>query len=457
MAKDKTAFRCRECGATAPRWEGRCHACGDWNTLVEEAQRAAKQRVEPLERPVSVVDVPLASGAHRSTHIDELDRVLGGGLVPGSVTLLGGEPGIGKSTLLLQMLTSLARAGARCLLVCGEESAAQVRLRAERLDAIVPNLWLVADPEVQAVVAHVQELEPDVLAVDSVQTLADVDLPAAPGSVTQVTECSHRLVRLAKDRAMATVLVGHVTKEGTLAGPRVLEHAVDTVLSFDGDRHHALRLLRAVKHRFGATGEIGLFEMGDGGLTTVADPAALLLADRQHGVAGCVVTPVLEGARVLLVEVQGLVSSIPKDAEVKISPVRSTQGLDPKRLAVLLAVLAARAKVNLYAAHVYASAVGGVRVSEPAIDLAVALALVSIHRNTAVPDDLVVCGEVGLAGEVRQVPQIERRLQEAARLGFKRAVVPTSTPDTVRGIGLLRADSVITALALTGLSESCGN
>jgi DNA repair protein RadA/Sms len=455
MPKEKTAFRCRECGASAPRWEGRCHACGDWNTLVEEARRPTAPRQETVERPVLVTDVSLDAGVHRATHIDELDRVLGGGLVPGSVTLLGGEPGIGKSTLLLQALTSLARGGARCLLVCGEESAAQVRLRAERLDAIVPNLWLVADPEVQGVVAHVQELEPDVLAVDSVQTLSDLDLPAAPGSVTQVTECTHRLVRLAKTRAMATLLVGHVTKEGTLAGPRVLEHAVDTVLSFDGDRHHALRLLRAVKHRFGATGEIGLFEMSERGLTTVADPAALLLADRQHGVAGCVVTPVLEGARALLVEVQGLVSPIPKDSEAKVSPVRSTQGLDAKRLAALLAVLAARANVNLYGAHVYASAVGGVRVSEPAIDLAVALALVSIDSNKAVPDDLIVCGEVGLAGEVRQVPLIGRRLHEATRLGFKRAVVPASTPDTVRGIELLRANSVSQAMELTGLGRQC--
>src|SRR5438874_12210366 len=379
MAKEKTAYRCRECGAVAPRWGGRCHACGDWNTLVEEARRAARPQREGLARPVAIADVALAAGISRPTHVDELDRVLGGGLVPGSVTLLGGEPGVGKSTLLLQALTSLARSGARCLLVCGEESAAQVRLRAERLGAIVPNLWLVADAEVQGVGAHVQELEPDVVAVDSVQTLSDVDLPAAPGSITQVTECTHRLVRLAKERDMATILVGHVTKDGALAGPRVLEHAVDTVLSFDGDRHHALRLLRATKHRFGATGEVGLFEMTERGLAGVDDPAALLLADRQRGVPGCVVTPVLEGERPLLVEVQGLVSTIPND--VNVSPVRSAQGLDPKRLAVLLAVLDRRADIDLYKAHVYASAVGGVRISEPATDLAVVLALVSTQRN----------------------------------------------------------------------------
>jgi DNA repair protein RadA/Sms len=308
---------------------------------------------------------------------------------------------------------------------------------------------------VQGVVAHVQELEPDILAVDSVQTLADVDLPSSPGSVSQVTECAHRLVRLAKERDMATLLVGHVTKDGALAGPRVLEHAVDTVLSFDGDRHHALRLLRAVKHRFGSTAELGLFEMTAAGLSGVDDPAALLLADRQRGVPGCVVVPVLEGERPLLVEVQGLVS--PLDKETPIAPRRSAQGLDHKRLALLLAVLDRRAHINLNRADVYASAVGGVRVTEPATDLAVALALASAHFNQALPDDLVVCGEVGLAGEVRQVRQTERRLAEAARLGFTRAVVPASGPERVAGIDLLAVSSIAEAIRVTDLRRASGN
>jgi DNA repair protein RadA/Sms len=455
MAKEKTAYRCRECGATAPRWEGRCHACGDWNTLVEEARRPAAAHHEPVTRPVRVGDVSLAAGASRATGLSELDRVLGGGLVAGSVTLLGGEPGVGKSTLLLQLLTSLAHQGARCLLVCGEESAAQVRLRAERLGAIVPNLWLVADPEVQGVVAHVQELEPDVLAVDSVQTLADVDLPSPAGSVSQVTECTHRLVRLAKERDMATLLVGHVTKDGALAGPRVLEHAVDTVLSFDGDRHHALRLLRAVKHRFGSTAELGIFEMTGTGLAAVADPAGLLLADRQHGVAGCVVVPVLEGVRPLLVEVQGLVAPIPENSPI--APRRSAQGLDQKRLALLLAVLDRRGGIPLTRKEVYASAVGGIRVTEPAADLAVALAVASAATDTALPDDVVVCGEVGLAGEIRQVPQAERRLAEAARLGFARAVVPATGPERVDGIELLGVRSIAEAIAVTNLGRAPGH
>jgi DNA repair protein RadA/Sms len=454
MPKEKTAFQCRECGAIAPRWEGRCHACGDWNTLEEQRVGSRRNATdhEPLTRPVAVAEVPLASGISRPTGVAELDRVLGGGLVPGSVTLLGGEPGVGKSTLLLQALASLAGAGARCLLVCGEESAAQVRLRAERLGAIVPNLWLVADPEVQAVVAHVQELEPDVLAVDSVQTLIDVDVASAAGSITQVTECANRLVRLAKERAMSTILVGHVTKDGALAGPRVLEHAVDTVLTFDGDRHHALRLLRAVKHRFGATGEIGLFEMDESGLTTVADPAALLLADRQRNTPGCVVAPVLEGERPLLVEFQGLVA--PNESENKVTLVRSAQGLDPKRLALLIAVLDRRANVKLMGAHVYASAVGGVRITEPAADLAIALALASTDCGRPLPDDVVVCGEVGLAGEVRQVHQTNRRLAEAARLGFKRAVVPKSAVADAPGIELLHVESVSDAIRIVGLRRS---
>src|SRR5207248_8032178 len=265
MARERTAYRCRECGTVAPRWEGRCHGCGDWNTLVEEARKRPRAAPASLARPIAVGDIPLASGVTRPTGIGELDRVLGGGLVPGSVTLLGGEPGIGKSTLLLQAVAALARGGARCLVVSAEESAQQVRTRADRLNAVAPNLYLVAETSLGHVLAHVDELAPDVLVVDSVQTIYDADLGSAPGSVAQVRECAARLVREAKERAMITVLVGHVTKDGALAGPRVLEHIVDTVLSFEGDRHHALRLLRAVKHRFGGTNELGLVETAEAG------------------------------------------------------------------------------------------------------------------------------------------------------------------------------------------------
>src|SRR5438309_3877433 len=280
--------RCSECGHAAPRWEGRCGGCGAWNTLVEEVAATTPVALAPAERPVPIGQVAAAGAAARATGISELDRVLGGGLVPGSVTLLGGEPGIGKSTMLLQATAALARAGARCLLVTAEESAQQVRTRADRLNAVAPNLYLVAETSLAHVLAHVDELAPDVLVVDSIQTIYDADLGSAPGSVAQVRECAARLVREAKERAMVTVLVGHVTKDGALAGPRVLEHIVDTVLSFEGDRHHALRLLRAVKHRFGGTYELGLFEMGEAGLVGVPDPSGLFLADRRLGVPGSV-------------------------------------------------------------------------------------------------------------------------------------------------------------------------
>jgi DNA repair protein RadA/Sms len=390
--------------------------------------------------------VDLGEYAHRPTGIGELDRVLGGGFVPGSVTLVGGEPGIGKSTLLLQVLASLARSGARCLLVTAEESVQQVRTRADRLTAVAPELFLVAETSLAHVLAHVDELRPDVLVVDSIQTIYDADLGSAPGSVAQVRECAARLVREAKERAMTTVLVGHVTKDGALAGPRVLEHVVDTVLSFEGDRHHALRLLRAVKHRFGSTAELGLFEMTEAGMTGVPDPSGLFLGDRRTGVAGSVVLPAMEGHRPLLVEVQALVtpSSLPQ-------PRRSAQGLDSGRLALVIAVLAQRAGVGVGQMDVHASAVGGVKVVEPGADLAVALALVSSVSGQPLAEDLVACGEIGLAGELRQVAQTSRRLAEAARLGFRTAVIPASAPEPPAGIRALRAATVVDAIRLVGI------
>ena len=311
MPKLKVVHRCAECGAVAPRWTGRCAACAEWNTLVEEVETQERQPPRAacaIDRPLPIAEVDEEASACRPTGMAELDRVLGGGLVPGSVTLLGGEPGIGKSTLLLQALSSLARGGARCLLVSAEESKEQVRMRARRLGALEPALWLVSETSLPGVVAAIDEVRPDVVAVDSIQTVADPDLGTGPGSVTQVRECAQSLVALAKQGGPATVLVGHVTKDGALAGPRALEHVVDTVLSFEGERHHALRLLRAVKHRFGATAELGLFEMADDGLRGVPDPSRLFLGDRRTGVPGSVVAPVLEGNRPLLVEVQALVA-----------------------------------------------------------------------------------------------------------------------------------------------------
>jgi DNA repair protein RadA/Sms len=384
------------------------------------------------------------------TGIAEFDRVLGGGLVPGSVTLLGGEPGIGKSTLLLQALAAVAATGRRALLVSAEESAQQVRLRANRLGAAPANLWLAAETDLARVLAAIGEVVPDVVVVDSIQTILDPALGSAPGSVVQVQACAHALTELAKQRSTAVVLVGHVTKDGSLAGPRALEHLVDTVLSFEGERHHALRLLRALKHRFGATGELGLFEMDEDGLRGVPDPSGLFLGDRQHNTPGSVVVPAMEGRRPLLVEVQALVM----DGTNLPNPRRSAQGLDSGRLSLLVAVLDRRAQVSVGGSDLYASAVGGVRIVEPAADLAVVLALASSKLNVPLPDDLVACGEIGLAGEIRQVAHLGRRLAEAARLGFRRALVPATAPDGPPGLRLLRVATVVEALAAVGITPS---
>ncbi|HJV09854.1 MAG TPA: DNA repair protein RadA, partial [Acidimicrobiales bacterium] len=395
MAKLKSIYRCGECGSEGPQWTGRCAGCGAWNTVVEE--RAAAPTTPALITPsrvLPIADVESEGWAPRPIGIGELDRVLGGGLVAGSVTLLGGEPGIGKSTLLLQALAALAAQGTTCLLACGEESAQQVRMRAARLGALQPNLWLVAETDLSAILAHAAGVQPDVLVVDSIQTVFDPELASAPGSVAQVRECAHRLVRAAKDAGRATIVVGHVTKDGALAGPRVLEHVVDTVLSFEGERHHALRLLRAVKHRFGPTSELGLFEMTDDGLAGVPDPGRLFLSDRQAHAPGSAVVPTLEGHRPLTVELQALVAKSPFNM-----PRRSAQGLDAGRVAMIGAVLEERARVHLSGADVYALAVGGVRVTEPGADLALALAMVSSILDRPLPADLVACGELGLCGE----------------------------------------------------------
>jgi DNA repair protein RadA/Sms len=393
--------------------------------------------------PLPIAEVDAAAWAPAATHLAELDRVLQGGLVPGSVTVLGGEPGIGKSTLLLQALAGLAEAGLRCLYVTAEESSQQVRLRAERLGALPPHLWLVSDTALPHLRDHIESVVPDVVAIDSIQTVFDPELSAAPGSVAQVRECAHRLVRLSKERTMSTVLVGHVTKEGSLAGPRVLEHLVDTVLSFEGERHHALRLLRAVKHRFGATDELGLFEMTDGGLESVPDPSALFLADRRPGTPGSVVAPVLEGNRPLLVEVQALVARTQLP-----SPRRSAQGLDGGRLALVIAVLQQHVELPFAEHDVHSVVAGGVRAVEPGADLALALALASSRRGVAIPADVVACGEVGLGGELRQVHQTARRLAEAARLGFRRAVVPFSAPLELPDIEVVRVQTLREAVQL---------
>ena len=456
MPKTVKRHRCIDCGATAPQWVGRCPACGEWNTLVEEsALGPLEQAVNDLDlssMPIPLSSVDVAAAAAVPTGVEEFDRVLSGGLVPGSVTLLGGEPGIGKSTLLLQVLVARAAAGHRVLLVSAEESAHQVRLRAERLGPVPPGLLILSVTDVGTVINAVVEAEPDLVVVDSIQAVAIGPATAGerraggvPGSITQVRECADQLVGLAKARQVATVLVGHVTKDGSLAGPRVLEHMVDTVLSFEGDRHHALRILAAVKHRFGPTGELGLFEMGDHGLNPVDDPGRLLLGDRLTGVAGGIVLPAMQGRRTLLVELQALVTPM-----AQAQPKRSVVGLDSGRLAMTLAVLARHVELPVLGLDVFASVAGGIRVTEPAADLAVALAVASATTGVPLPADLAAIGEIGLAGEVRQVNNLPRRLEESARLGFTRVVVPSSSPAAPAGVELIRVETVSEAVERFG-------
>jgi DNA repair protein RadA/Sms len=384
------------------------------------------------------------------TGLGEMDRVLSGGFVPGSATLVAGEPGTGKSTLLLQTAGAAAQAGRRCLVVSGEESRTQVQARAQRLGTLAESLWVLSETCLPDVLAAVSEVEPHLLVVDSIQTLYDPALDSHPGSVGQVRHCAQRLVNGAKESGAALVMVGHVTKDGAIAGPRQLEHLVDTVLSFEGDRHHGLRLLRAIKHRFGPTGELGLFEMGGAGLVEVADPSAHLLGDRRPNLSGCLVLPAIEGGRPLLVEVQSLVMSTGNEAMAR----RSAQGLDSGRLPMLLAVLDRRAGIKLSKSDVYVSVVGGVRVTEPAADLAVLLSLASAEYGRALPDDTVVFGEVGLGGEVRQVAHGPRRLAESARLGFRRAIVPASLAEGPPGLQLDRVERLDQAVARMGSPPS---
>lgn len=446
MSKTRTMYVCTDCGTSFPKWAGRCTACSAWNSLVEEVVAPDVTRAAvayPAPQLLADVD-PLAARPH-ATKLGELDRVLGGGLVAGSVTLLGGEPGIGKSTLLMQLLAAWSGSS---LYVTGEESAQQVRQRAERLGVAGEQVWLLAETNLEAVVQAIDSARPSVVVIDSIQTIVDPSLGSAPGTVLQVKACAQRLVSEAKSRGVAMVLVGHVTKEGSLAGPRVLEHMVDTVLTFEGDRHHHLRLLRAAKHRFGATGELGLFEMAEAGMRGVPDASALLLADRQQGVPGSVAVATLDGHRPLMVEVQALTHPVANPA---IPPRRSAQGLDPGRLSLLLAVLDRRAGFSAVATEVYASVVGGVRLTEPGADLGVCMAVASALVDKPLAPHLLVFGEVGLAGELRMAPHAGHRLSEAARHGFTHALVPASCTAEAPGITTLRAATLPEALAIASL------
>jgi len=424
MARAKTQYVCSECGAAAPKWQGRCPGCGAWNTLEEvavEGRGEALHRYRSLAPGHGVVTldaVPAQEAVRIDTGIEEFDRVLGGGLVEGSVVLIGGDPGIGKSTLLLQTLAHLS-ASREVLYVTGEESASQVALRARRLGVGEAHVPLLAEIALESILETVAARRPAVVVIDSIQTLYSTQLQSAPGSVAQVRECAAHLTRLSKQTGVAMVLIGHVTKEGTLAGPRVLEHMVDTVLYFEGDTHSSYRLVRAFKNRFGAVNELGVFGMTDRGLRGVSNPSALFLSQHARPVPGSCVLVTQEGSRPLLVEIQALVDT----AHVP-NPRRLSVGLEQNRLAMLLAVLHRHAGIACYDQDVFINAVGGVRIGEPAADLAVLLAIVSSLKNRPLPRALAVFGEVGLAGEIRPAPRGQERLREAANVGFARLLIP---------------------------------
>jgi len=427
MAKARIEYRCTQCSYTTSKWLGRCSDCGEWNTFVEKAPtvagRPSIRSVIPGapgdSRPVPITQVGAEDDANRlCTGIGEFDRILGGGIVPGSVTLIGGPPGVGKSTLLMQVALALAGAGRRVLYASGEESVAQVRGRAARLGSLDDRLFLQAETELGRIVSGADDINPAVVIVDSVQTVFAPDIGGTPGNVSQVREVAARLVLHAKSTGRAVLLVGHVTKDGQLAGPRTLEHAVDAVVYFEGDANPPYRVLRAIKNRFGATGELGLFEMSSEGLKEVSEPSAALLEDRPVGRSGTVVTAVIEGSRTLLLEVQALVApGFPGSTR------RTAVGIDNQRLAMLVAVLS-KADFALHDKDVYVNVVGGVRVQETSADLAVAAAIVGSLMERPVPADIIVVGEVGLTGELRSSPRLDARLSEASRHGFRRAVLP---------------------------------
>ena len=450
-AAARPAFRCDECGLEVAKWVGRCPECQAWGTIGEIGVRSgATVSAGPVSAPARPIgEVPADGATHRPTGIAELDRVLGGGLVPGSVVLLAGEPGVGKSTLLVTAAARIAQTGRRCLVVTGEESAAQVRLRAGRIDALADELYLAAETDLAAVLGHLDAVAPEVLVVDSVQTISTTSIDGTSGGVAQVREVAAVLTRVAKERGIATVLVGHVTKEGSIAGPRVLEHLVDVVLHFEGDRHSRLRLVRTVKNRYGPADEVGCFDLTDCGIVGLPDPSGLFLSRMSDPVPGTCVTVAMEGRRALVTEVQALVGT----AKVQM-PRRATSGLDAARVAMVLAVVERRGKVDIGSRDVYASTVGGVRLVEPAADLAVALAVAGAMRDQPVPGDLVAIGEVSLSGEIRPVGGLAARLQEAARLGFRRALVPADTSITLPGMRLIDVADLDAALLVLNNSVS---
>ena len=437
MAKTQTRYVCQACGYDSPKWVGRCPDCNEWASLVEEvvsSAKAAKHSVQTFSTPTSITQISADGAARTSSGIGEFDRVLGGGVVAGSLVLVGGDPGIGKSTILIQAANHLSLSAGKVLYVSGEESAEQIKLRSNRLGIASADLFVVSETDITAVEQHIGTMGAKIAFIDSIQTMHDPELSSAAGTVSQVRACTGALVKVAKESGVPVFIVGHVTKEGSLAGPRVLEHMVDTVLYFEGDRHQSYRILRAVKNRFGSTDELGIFEMREEGLVEIANPSEALLSERPaHGV-GSVVTATIEGTRPLLVEIQALVAPTYFP-----SPRRTCTGIDYNRMLMILAVLEKRVGLSLGNKDVYVNVAGGIKIVEPAADLAIALAVASSLMDHGADGEMIALGEIGLSGEVRSVGQTEKRLKEAARLGFNRAVM------TARGASKLAESAGLTA------------
>lgn len=450
MAKTKTKFICQTCGYESPKWMGKCPGCAAWNTMTEEMEHVVKTRGGHFaksvkkERPISITQVETTNDPRIRTPYQEFNRVVGGGIVPGSLVLVGGDPGIGKSTLLLQISYALSNMKHKVLYVSGEESVKQTKLRADRLGTLSDQLYVLCETNMEAIQEAIEEIEPDCLIVDSIQTVYDPQVTSAPGSVSQVRESTGLLMRIAKVKGIATFVVGHVTKEGTIAGPRMLEHMVDCVLYFEGDRHHTYRMLRAVKNRFGSTNEMGIFEMAENGLKEVNNPSELFLSERPVGASGSSVLASIEGTRPVLVEIQTLVS--PTNFP---SPRRTATGFDYNRLSLIIAVLEKRNGLQLQHYDAYVNVAGGAKIDEPAADLAVAVSIASSFRDRATKPFDVVIGEIGLTGEVRAVSRLEQRVNEAKKLGFKRVIVPEHSLKgwkPVNGIELIGVRTVADAL-----------